>query len=341
MLGDGDAIRSASVRALIGKISVNVQEFETAKRYLKTSWKTLKPLKSKPDNIFCSVFTLNQLGLLFSSVERVEKTLKYLNQAEALYEEWKVEGVKFTSLGEIFGCDPDDGSAELEEEHTLTLYYMAQAWRLASCPVLATRYCHRTLARQLQIIDSQNKIEWALNAATLSQVFLEHYMFSEACHHLCAASYVLDLRRAELDADHSEREQHEADLEEYNHRKGDIALCWLKYDIMLLTVSRDRLVQENEDAKNFCQYPDEIVGLMFPNLDLDKYKKGVRVNFVLTYEDARPLFLHGQECANRGKQYYTLNEHASDYIRIQQDLSQLYVGLQFFEDDESRFVEIL
>lgn len=52
-------------------------------------------------------------------------------------------------------------------------------------------YCHNTLKRQLESKD-YDAIEWALNAATLSQFFMERNGFRQARHHLAAASYVLD-----------------------------------------------------------------------------------------------------------------------------------------------------
>lgn len=52
-------------------------------------------------------------------------------------------------------------------------------------------YCHNTLKRQLESKD-YDPIEWALNAATLSQFFMTRNGFKQARHHLAAASYVLE-----------------------------------------------------------------------------------------------------------------------------------------------------
>jgi hypothetical protein len=81
----------------------------------------------------------------------------------------------------------------------------------------------------------------------------------------------------------------------------------------------------------------ELLDLRFPTLENTSHENEVSSDFALTYEDARPIFLFGQKCLNTATNYYTLSDHASDYISIQQDMSQLYSALAFFEDDEQRY----
>lgn len=40
----------------------------------------------------------------------------------------------------------------------------------------------------------------------------------------------------------------------------------------------------------------------------------------------------------KAEEYYTLEDHASDYAQIVQDMSELYKLLAFYEDDESRYI---
>lgn len=58
--------------------------------------------------------------------------------------------------------------------------------------------------------------------------------------------------------------------------------------------------------------------------------------FLLTYEDARNVFLVCQNWLNKAKEYYSLENLASDYIKIVQDHSQAYGNLAFWEEDDER-----
>ena len=82
---------------------------------------------------------------------------------------------------------------------------------------------------------------------------------------------------------------------------------------------------------------DEISGLLFSTLEIPTYENQVNYKFVLDYEDAVPIFHCTTQWLEDAKGYYTLDEHASDYVRIIQDNSALYQVLAFFEDDDQRY----
>lgn len=82
----------------------------------------------------------------------------------------------------------------------------------------------------------------------------------------------------------------------------------------------------------------ELSGLQFSQLELGVYEDQVTDTFVLTYDNARSVFLNSQQWLSQAKEFYSLDFHASDYIRIVQDHSELYRNLVFFEDDEERWV---
>lgn len=83
---------------------------------------------------------------------------------------------------------------------------------------------------------------------------------------------------------------------------------------------------------------DELSGLQFSTQELSVYEDQVTDAYVLTFDDARAVFLNCQQWINQAKLYYTLDDQASDHIRIIQDYSELYRNLIFFEDDEERWV---
>ncbi|KAJ9590781.1 hypothetical protein L9F63_016167, partial [Diploptera punctata] len=129
--------------------------------------------------------------------------------------------------------------------------------------------------------------------------------------------------------------------ERFRHRSADIARCWAKYGLMLLSSSKERLMSdENEDElERQCSSDPDILQLgelWFTSLELSNYEDDITEKFILIYEDARKVFLHAQAWLNKAKQYYTLDGHASDCVQIIQDMSQLYKYLAFFEEDEER-----
>lgn len=51
---------------------------------------------------------------------------------------------------------------------------------------------------------------------------------------------------------------------------------------------------------------------------------------------ARCIFREAQKWLNQAKEYYILDGHVSDFVQIQQDVSQLFKYVAFFEDDKDR-----
>lgn len=69
--------------------------------------------------------------------------------------------------------------SRFEKAYTHTLYYLAQVYQHLEMIEKAAQYCHTTLKRQLEYC-GYYPVEWALNAATLSQYYLSkvtHLMF--------------------------------------------------------------------------------------------------------------------------------------------------------------------
>lgn len=89
-----------------------------------------------------------------------------------------------------------------------------------------------------------------------------------------------------------------------------------------------------EDDENICG--GDIKQLTFPDLDVSKYEKTIGDKFLLTYEDAREVFICCQGWLNKAKEYYRADTLASDHIELMQDSSQAYAYLAFFEEDDER-----
>ena len=103
---------------------------------------------------------------------------------------------------------PSDDSAaaaagdcsEIGKSYTMTIYYLAQAYQQMGEYAQSARYCHQTLRRQYHWLERPGQmasagagvdhIEWALNAATLSQYFAANEQYAVARHLIACARHV-------------------------------------------------------------------------------------------------------------------------------------------------------
>ncbi|XP_075225325.1 KIF-binding protein [Lycorma delicatula] len=330
----------------MGTVSVDTEELSSGEEYLSNCLKSLEENSLKPCNILIVLSSLNQLGILWSNRGENEKSHGFLIQAEQLYNEYHEQVDEIPNeICNLFSMNEKPklqtkAEKSIEKIHTLTLYYLAQIYGALGNPIKSSVYCHNTLKRQLEGKDS-DPVEWALNSATLAQFFMEKSAFRLARHHLAAACYVLEQHETSLLASNDYNEEERAAMmERVNHRFADVARCWAKYGVVLLSASKDRLMSSDDysetpnvtPAKSNAVYP-EFSGLQFTILELSSYEEEVTANHVLMYDDAKLVFLNAQQWLNRAKEFYSLENHASDYVQIIQDWSQLYRYLAFFKDD--------
>lgn len=337
----------------LGLISVDTEELSTGEMQLNKAVTLVEDHCMKPEFVLIMLNALNQLGILWSHRDDVSKSKEYLERSSKLYEDFKASNVTPMSFNELFQSEQQQSMSILEKTHTLTLYYLAQVYGVLKDALKSAIYCHVTLKRQLEFDDYEH-IDWALNAATLSQFFMEKNGFKQARHHLAAASIMLVNFEAQLHRYRGMGEEFEAKLEIFQHRSADISRCWAKYGLLLLSSSRDRLLHHTDDeetsipcslSSDLAQLqlaPDSSVSsqdlsdLYFKSLDVHAFEKQVTDQFALTFDDARTIFLNIKAWLDDAQQYYTLENHASDYVQIIQDMSQMYNYLAFFEDSPER-----
>lgn len=345
----------------IGILQADVQDTEIAKEYFMRCIDLLEEHKLTPEGILPAISANNQIGIVYAQQGSYREARDYLEQAESIY-------IKFTEdirldpvhMMTIMGVEEIEGDLcaknILEKLHTLTLYYLAQVCRELDDKCNFALYCHRTLNKQL----SQNKItqdldyvEWALNAATISQYFIENDKFPQARHHLAAASCVLQKHSAILKAKSSEETSENVEYENYFHRSADVARCWAKYGITLLSTSKERLMKkadeedESNDSKSaevsneVCKYSRASEATENPKFvdlepELEEITSEITDKYLLDFDDARPVFLNIRKWLNEAKLYYSFENHASDYACIAQDMSQAYRYLAFYEENDDR-----
>lgn len=349
----------AAIWLSLGVISYETDALSAGAEELRNAVDVTKDKPLHPRFIIVRINALNHLGVLYSMLEQPQKSKEYLAEAEKLYkdfteqvepkEAYRVEDL-FKAQGSEFTSPRSKAESDLEKSHTLTLYYLAQIYGTLQDHLQSAVYCHNTLKRQLESKDYDH-IEWALNAATLSQFFMERNGFKQARHHLAAASYILDKYYEEIIKNlQGSSEEEEAMRERFKHRSADVSRCWSKYGLLLLESSKDRLMaqaEEDDDTESPTTdlskqlaadqtATDEISGLLFSTLEIPTYENQITDKFVLDYEDALPVFHCTKQWLEDAKGYYTLDEHASDFVRVTQDGSALFQVLAFFEPDEKR-----
>lgn len=172
----------AHIKIDLGKIAMFVEEISTSEKHLQEGIDLLADYTLHPSGVCAYLNGLNQLGILWTNRSDVPKAQTFLDKAEATYAAFKASEKIPLTIYDIFGTDdeiePGKGATMLEKIHTLTLFYLAQVYGSLGDLQKSAIYCHTTLKKQLLMRDFES-IDWALNAATLSQYFCTNKRYKE------------------------------------------------------------------------------------------------------------------------------------------------------------------
>uniref|UniRef100_A0A1Q3FAB0 KIF-binding protein n=1 Tax=Culex tarsalis TaxID=7177 RepID=A0A1Q3FAB0_CULTA len=326
----------------IGRISIYTEELGNGELVLKEALELVREDRERPQAINGYVEVLNQLGILHCNRGNFEDSKGFLDLAKEAYEGAKGSEMEPLTIMDLFGSKDEvekgKGRLLLEKNHTLTLYYLAQVYGYLEDLTSSARYCHLTLKRQLNYKDFEH-VDWALNAATLSQYYFPQNHLSQARHLLAAASYMLDRFEEEVIPKETNETAKAEKIETLRHRSADIARCWAKYGIHILATSKERLCKDDEEegagtgkvnGLSPVREIDRFIGLE----GLSAYEDQITDEFCLTLEDAKLVMLNGLSWLGKAKDYYTKETEASQYAKIVQDVASLYKHLAFFDDNE-------
>lgn len=231
----------------IGIIDMETEDLTASEKIFVEAEEVLAPHSIKPEVVITLMNVYNNHGILWSYRDEPEKAKTFLLKAKELYETFKCTMQLPIPIDNLI-TNPEGNIGDfmlMEKAYTLSLYYLAQVFGSLKQNLKSGIYCHVTLRRQLQY-SVYEPIDWALNSASLSQFFAEQKGFMQSRHHLAAASTILDEYEEKLLAE-NEDEAHLARMETFNHRSADVARCWTKYCLHLLTASKDRLMNDAED----------------------------------------------------------------------------------------------
>ncbi|XP_040166450.1 KIF-binding protein [Anopheles arabiensis] len=329
----------ANILKDIGKITIFVEE-PRGEVLLKEALELIEKDSGKEPTINVHIEILNQLGIMACNLSNFAESKQYLDQAKDIYCETKELDRQPLTMADLFGTKEEvekgKGLKLLESNHTLTLYYLAQVFGFLDNLADSARYCHMTLRRQLEYNEFEY-VDWALNAATLSQFYFPKNHLSQARHLLAASTFMLNRYETEVvekitnPAERAEKE------ETLRYRMADVGRCWAKYGLHILCASKERLSADDEPNEH-----GEIAAPLTPvkkmdrfvGLDLAAYEGQVTDEFCLTFDDAKLVMLNSLSWLNKAKEYYTKETEASQYAKILQDIASLYKHLAFFEEDD-------
>uniref|UniRef100_A0A8C5Q904 Kinesin family binding protein n=1 Tax=Leptobrachium leishanense TaxID=445787 RepID=A0A8C5Q904_9ANUR len=177
---DGERLLAAQLGLIEFRLGVNhteTEEMSAGEEHLVKCGRILERCRMTEECVSVYIQAQNNLGILWADRGEVIVSQRYLESAESLYFQYMKEvGKPPMDSDDLFSTEEkklteQERSKRFERVYTHTLYYLAQVYKHLKQDERAAQYCHTTLQRQLEY-DSYNPVEWAINAATLSQYYL-------------------------------------------------------------------------------------------------------------------------------------------------------------------------
>lgn len=186
----------AHVTVDLGKVHNFTEELSTGEQYLNEALDLLKDRETHPAAICAILSALNESGILWVNRSDTEKAKSFLIKAETFYDTFKASELEPLSIHDLFNqynhedSKSKNGQGEklLEKLNVMTLFYLAQVFGSLGDLGKSAVYCHTTLKKQL-LQDEYEPIDWALNAATLSQYFCTNDRYAEVCIYISYCLY--------------------------------------------------------------------------------------------------------------------------------------------------------
>uniref|UniRef100_A0A672SR57 KIF-binding protein n=1 Tax=Sinocyclocheilus grahami TaxID=75366 RepID=A0A672SR57_SINGR len=193
------AARLAVVQYYLGVNHIETEELSAGEQHLMNCMKLIDKCTTTRENVSLFIQARNQLGILWAGRDEIEKAQGFLEIAESMYLLYmREDGQPPLDLQDFFVLEGEELSQQekirsrFEMAYTHTLYYLAQVYKNLQQYERAGQYCHSTLQRQLEYKQFV-PLEWAINAATLSQYYITKTRYMEARHCLAAASVIATL----------------------------------------------------------------------------------------------------------------------------------------------------
>lgn len=168
----------------LGKVHNFTEDCSTGEQYLNEALDLLKQRETHEAVICSTLSALNEIGVTWMNRGETEKAKNYLIDAENFYNDFKDSKKEPLTIYDVFNgiskSENEQGEKLLEKHNVMTLFYLAQVFGSLGDLEKSAVYCHSTLKKQL-FQNEYESIDWALNAATLSQYFCTNNRYMEVC----------------------------------------------------------------------------------------------------------------------------------------------------------------
>lgn len=183
----------AMLHLFLGKNYYYCEEVPTGEMYLNRALESYlrSPLRTTPKPFIRIQDVLNQLGMLWCNRQNHAEGMNFLRRAQIMYMNQPEEVKKA------------EGS-RIEDNYTLTMFYLAQAYGALQKPALSALFCAKTMSRQLELNSSGRRSkevterdpfdckDWIRNCCSLSDFFSNEGMFWTSEYLLHSASVMAE-----------------------------------------------------------------------------------------------------------------------------------------------------
>jgi KIF-binding protein len=305
-------------------------------------------LATRAQHTATTIATCNQLGIVWSQRHEMEQSLQFLVCASDIYDAFMRRPARAPAiLGAMLAAPftSEEGEKALHFAHTQTVFLLAQVHGRLGHQQQAAFYCYQTLKLQLAGQHEFERIEWAINCAGLSHFYVSQQRWVDAA--LCLQASAAMMKAA---ADATPRDAVDDVLDHLKLKRADVARCWLHYFSSLLSASADANRSAANGSTDSSGSSNSAATESDAEFALPAASFGEHLpltgplpvtRLVQSFDEARILFLAGKEHADAAARFYTFEEHASDYVEIQESVSGLYRSLTQFEGDVERRCKML
>jgi len=280
-----------------------------AEKYL---WKNVEKRRSFALELMVAQ---NALALERSHRDKPDEALELLHRCETFFAEMK------NLPREEFG----NTWTSLEEQFTLTCFYLAQVYTAKGKAKKAAQYCFDCLSRQLIFKQCFQKNDWVKNAIGIAPFYMETYQFRQALHCVDAARAIFG--EVKMDEDDEDILNINADIQ---RTRGEVYLS-------LLSASRDVLDTSSQRPKRKARVKNQLQ--RFPKID--HVPDPHEFTLATDWDTAKALFDKARNGIEDALDFYILDGFVTLHLKIKDKLSTLYEDLTFFENNHSRKCKII
>lgn len=313
----------ALIEYILGVNHFETEEITESERHYS---KCLNSLLSLPLNYqakYLNTFqdVLNALGILQCNRGENQKGLEYFFKSQALYEAIKtIQTQDFSHTFHDYLTGSDNfrfiiqggvNRRKAEQNYTLTLFYMAQAYSKTGEKHKSASYCAETMKRQMISGDYDMK-DWAVNCINMAEYYVENNYIAQGIYMLeCGLSIITGKRRKLRST--------------LNMQIGRAYRSLLE-----LAVENDRQKQEVPLELN-----EQV--LLLPMLTAE-WKN---VEFPKEIEAAKEIFKIAHSHLKTALEYFVIDGYVTEHIEMKKDISGLYKTLCYFEKSDPRVLAML